>query len=346
MSKSTINHVAQLAGVSIKTVSRVVNNEPNVHPRTRAKVEQAIEKLNYVPNQSARNLASHHAQMIGLVYEDPSIYQLPSAGYVLRLQEGTLRACRASHFELLIHPCNYHNPTVGEELKAVIQQVRPAGLVIAAPLSNMPKIVRAIAETGTPYVRLSPGSRSAKDFYLATNDREVSAEMTQHLVTLGHRRIAFITGHPDHRAVSLRFEGYKDGLAQSGIKFRPELVEAGDNSFLSGEESGYRLLQGKTPPTAIFAANDDMAAGVIRAADRLKIRIPDELSVAGCDDSALAQQVYPALTTIRQPISKMAEQAALALIDKSRNRQSAESSETRIIPSALKIRDSTGPAPG
>ncbi len=345
MPKSTINHVAKLAGVSIKTVSRVVNNEPNVHPTTRTKVEQAIAQLHYVPNQSARNLASHRAHLIGLVYEDPSIHQLPSAGYILRLQEGTLRACRSANYELLIHPCNYHNPSVGDELKAVIQQIRPAGLVIAAPLSNISKVVRAISTSGTPFVRLSPGIKSSKDFFLATNDREVSAEMTQYLASLGHRRIAFFTGHPDHRAVALRFDGYRDGLKLSGIRFKPELVLDGDNSFLSGEENAYRILRQKNPPTAIFAANDDMAAGVIRAADRMGIKVPDQLSVAGCDDSALAQQVYPALSTIRQPISKMAEQAAMKLIEKSRNGHEPENEGIRIIPSALKIRDSTGPVP-
>ncbi len=345
MSKSTINHVAELAGVSIKTVSRVVNSEPNVNPETKVKVEQAIAKLHYVPNQSARNLASHHAHLIGLVYEDPSIYQLPSAGYVLRLQEGALRACRPRNYELLIHPCNYSQPTVGDELKALIQQVRPAGLVIAAPLSNIPKLVRVIAASGTPYVRLSPGIKRSKDLFLATNDREISAEMTQYLASLGHRRIAFFTGHPDHRAVALRFEGYRDGLKLSGIRFEPELVLAGDNSFRSGEENGYRILKQKNPPTAIFAANDDMAAGVIRAADRMGIKVPKQLSVAGCDDSALAQQVYPALSTIRQPIAKMAELAALALIEKSRNGREPENQGDRIVPSTLKIRDSTGPVP-
>ena len=346
MRKSTINDVAELAGVSIKTVSRVANSEPNVHVSTRVKVEKAIAKLNYVPNQAARNLASNRAHLIGLVYEDPSIYQLPSAGYIIRMQEGTLRACKSASFELLIHPCNYSSASVGDELRAVIKQVRPAGLVIAAPLSNIPKIVKAIAETGTPYVRLSPGIKGGKEFFLATNDREASAEMTRYLASLGHRRIAFISGHPDHRAVSLRFEGYKDGLQDSHIKFDSGLVEAGDNSFLSGEACGFRLLQRNNRPTAIFAANDDMAAGVIRAADRMKILIPDDLSVAGCDDSALAQQVYPALSTIRQPISQMAEQAALALIEKTRNGQAPELEGIKIIPSMLKIRESTSAVRG
>ncbi len=132
-SKTTIDDVAQLAGVSIKTVSRVVNKEPNVRQSTQQKVNEAIRELNYIPNQSARNLASYRSRFIGLIYDDPSIFELPSSGYITRLQEGSLRSCRAAQHELLIHPCNYRNADVGEELAKLIEQVRPAGMIIAAP---------------------------------------------------------------------------------------------------------------------------------------------------------------------------------------------------------------------
>ena len=343
MQKATINDVAELAGVSIKTVSRVFNNEPNVRESTRDRVNEAIAKLNYQPNQSARNLASHRTHLIVLIYDDPSAYHIPSAGYIIKMQQGALRACRATHYELLIHPCNYRDKGVGGELKALIQQVRPAGIVLAAPLSNIQKIVRAIAATGTPFVQLSPGREGRNRFSVATNDREISAEMTRYLATLGHRGIAFITGHPTHEAVANRFEGFKDGLAQSGLKFSERLVVSGDNSLGSGETAAFKLLKRKQPPTAIFAANDDMAAGVIRAADRMGIKIPEQLSVAGCDDITLAQQVYPALTTIRQPLTTMAESAVMALIGKSRPDPSQKGTE--VVPGTLKIRGSTGPAP-
>ena len=343
MPRATIDDVAELAGVSIKTVSRVVNMEPNVRESTREKVEKAIAELNYRPNQSARNLASHSARLIGLVYDDPSAYELPSSGYIIRLQQGSLQACQPVNFELLIHPCNYRNKNVGDELKALIEQVRPAGIVIAAPLSNMTKIVRAITETGTPVVLLSPGQVNGDQLSVATNDREISAEMTRYLASLGHRKIAFITGHPNHKAVANRFDGYNDGLEQSGLEFSENLVAAGDNSIGSGEACAVRLMKLIQPPTAIFAANDDMAAGVIRTADRLGIKVPEQLSVAGCDDISLAQQIYPALTTIRQPLSSLAERAAKALIELSRNRVIVGGTE--IVPATLKLRDSTGPAP-
>ena len=151
MPKATIDDVAELAGVSIKTVSRVVNGEPNVREQTRARVLEAIEKLSYRPNQAARSLASHHSRLIALIYDDPSAYEIPSSGYVILMQEGALRACRGANYELVIHPCNYRNRDVGKELKALIERVRPDGIVLAAPLSNMPKIVRPIQATNMSF---------------------------------------------------------------------------------------------------------------------------------------------------------------------------------------------------
>ena len=343
MTKSTIDDVANLAGVSMKTVSRVVNREPNVRESTRAKVEAAIAQLHYRPNPSARGLASHRAHLIGLIYDDPSAYEIPSAGYVISMQQGSLQACRDAHYELLIHPCNFRNRNVDSVIKDLIEHTRPSGIILAAPLSNMPKIVRSIESTGTPLVCVSPGKPDAKRLSVATNDREICAEMTRYLASLGHKRIAFITGHPSHKAVAGRFLGYQDGLKQSGLKYAETLVAHGDNSFDSGVVCARKLLSRKHPPTAIFAANDDMAAATIHVADRLGIAIPAELSIAGFDDISLARQVFPTLTTIRQPLSRMAEAAAAMLIE---GKQKIQGKATSIIvPASLQIRDSTGPAP-
>jgi LacI family transcriptional regulator len=341
--RATIDDVAELAGVSIKTVSRVVNQEPNVRDATRAKVEQAIARLNYRPNLSARNLASPRSRVIALVYDDPSAYEAPSGGFVLRMQTGVLRACRAADYRFIIHPCNFQSPAIGQELKALIEHARPHGIVLAAPLSNMPRIVSAISSTGTPLVRLSPGTAGGDQYSVGTNDREISAEMTRYLASLGHRRIAFIRGNVQHKAVGGRYLGYVDGLKASGLSLDEALVEQGDNSFASGEAAGRRLLELEVPPTAIFAANDDMAAGVIRAAALLGVSIPGRLSVAGCDDIALASQLCPTLTTIRQPLETMAEHAALALIRDSH--KSEQPHGTDIVPATIRIRESTGPAP-
>lgn len=344
MPKPTIDDVARLAGVSPKTVSRVVNREPNVRADTRERVQQAIQTLSYRPNQFARSLASHRSRLIALVYDDPSAYEVPSSGYVMRLQQGTLKACHDENYELLIHPCRYNDQGVAAELQALIGQVRPAGIILAAPLSNMARIVEAVENTGTTLVRLSPGSASAGQLAVATNDREISAEMTRYLASLGHRRIGFIRGHREHKAVGRRYLGYLDGLRGSGLEPDDELVVRGDNSVGSGERGALKLLGLARPPTAIFAANDDMAAGVLRVAAKHGLRVPEQLSVAGCDDIALARQIHPTLTTIRQPLVAMAERAARAIIAAKGHDPHPEGME--VVPAEIKYRESTGPAPG
>lgn len=341
MRRATLNDVAKIAGVSIKTVSRVVNKEPNVRETTQLKVNKAIAELHFQPNPSARNLASLRSHLIALIYDDPAAYELPSAGFIINMQEGALKACKSNNYDLLIHPCNYRDKNVGEELQILIQSARPDGIILAAPLSNMPKVVKAIEKTDTRLVLLAPGTSDGTHTTIATNDKAISCEMTQHLASQGHTRIAFITGHPSHKAVANRFIGYKRGLQSAGLNFLESLVINGDNSIGSGEAAGEKLLRRKNPPTAVFAANDDMAVGVMRAAERLGLRIPTDISVAGFDDIALARQVYPALTTIRQPLVTMTERAATILIE---NRGDSKESQPReVISASLKIRESTAP---
>lgn len=343
MPRATIDDVARLAGVSIKTVSRVANGERNVRQSTRERVERAIAQLDYRPNFSARNLARQRSHLIVLVYDDPGRYEAPSAGYVIRMQHGALRACGQRRYELLIHPCAHDAADLRRELHDLVGRVRPAGIVLAAPLSNMAHVVDAITETRTPLVCLSPGSATAGQPAVVTNDREICAEMTRYLASLGHRRIAFVSGNPEHKAVTNRLPGYIDGLRQSGIRYSAGLVASGNNSVKSGEAAAESLLALARPPTAIFAANDDMAAGVLRVALRRGIRVPADLSVAGFDDSSLASHVFPSLTTIRQPLARMAERAVQALIGN--GEAHVLDAQPVVVPSSLVIRDSTGPAP-
>jgi len=341
--RATIDDVARLAGVSIKTVSRVANDEPNVHEDTRIKVSKAIKALNYRPNLSARNLASRQSYLIGLLYDDPSAYEIPSASYIINIQGGVLRACREQNYDLLIHPCVYKSQGIGDEISALIDHSRLDGLVLAPPLSDMNTIIRAIDKAGKPFARIAPGDKTDRPAAVSTDDREICAEMTRYLASLGHQKIAFITGHPDHKAVAKRYLGFQDGLKESGLKLYKSLVKAGDNSIRSGEECGEKLLQSASPPTAIFASNDDMAAGVIHVAHRFGLKVPGDVSVAGFDDIPLAQAIFPSLTTINQPLAAMANRATEMLINHLRTNAPADASET--IESRLVLRESTGPAP-
>ncbi|MEM1261755.1 MAG: LacI family DNA-binding transcriptional regulator [Pseudomonadota bacterium] len=341
MSKPTIDDVANLAGVSIKTVSRVVNNEPNVRDSTRSQVESAISQLNYRPNISARNLASHRSNLVVLIYDDPSTSTSPNESIAVRLQHGALQACRQANRELLIHPCNYRDKSVRPALRSLIARTRPDGVVIAAPLSNMATITKPFADAGIPFVRLSPGRKSTAEFSVGTNDRAISAEMTRYLASLGHRDIAFVSGNEQERAVANRKIGYQEGLSVCGISYRDSLVISGDSSFESGVAAAERLLARKKPPTAIFAANDCMAAGVMQTAQKKGLRLPSQLSIAGFDDSTLAKYLNPSLTTIQQPLAKMAESAVSALLS-NRDEHDRPKGMT-VIPSVLVLRESTGP---
>ncbi|MDQ2077330.1 LacI family DNA-binding transcriptional regulator [Marinimicrobium sp. ABcell2] len=336
MGKATIDHVAERAGVSIKTVSRVVNNEPNVRPSTRDKVLRAVAELDYRPNLSARSLAGNRSYVIGLLYDNPS------ANYVIDVQDGVLAASRAQGYDLLIHPCNHRDPDVAEEVADLLRQPRVDGLILTPPLSDMAAVLEVLSASGTPFVRLAPTVDKHLSPYVETNDRNAAYQMTQQLLSLGHSRIGFISGHPDHRAVACRYEGYGDALRDQGLEVVEDLVEQGYNSFESGELAAQKLLALTPRPTAIFAANDDMAAGAMMVAHRMGLNVPAEVSVAGFDDTPVAHQIWPSLSTVRQPIQAMAKMAAELLLTQVQGKQVQAQSN---LDSSLILRDSTGPAP-
>lgn len=336
--RATINDVAALARVSIKTVSRVVNDEPNVSAETRARVLKAIGALHYRPSRSARSLAAQRSFLIGLLYDNPS------ASYVIGVQTGVLAACRDADYQLLIHPCSYQRPGLAEEIVGLARQSNLEGLLLTPPLSDLRSLAGALGAAGIAFVRIAPGKRLAPGRGVYTNDRVICRRMTEYLVSLGHRRIAFIVGHPDHAAVARRHVGYRDGLASGGLGFDPLLVVQGMNSFESGMDCARELLSGKKRPSAIFASNDDMAAGALLVAHELGIGVPDELSIAGFDDIPLARQLWPPLTTIRQPIVKMGRRAADMLLARLRARPEPDATSEE-IESVMVLRESTASAP-
>jgi LacI family transcriptional regulator len=333
--KATIDHVAELAGVSIKTVSRVVNKEPNVRQVTRDKVLAAILQLDYRPNASARSLAGNRSYVLGLLYGNPS------ANYVLDVQEGMLATCRPQGYDLLIHPCNYRDDGITKEIIDLIHQKRIDGLVLTPPLTDHLQVINALKKLDIPFVRIAPTLNKEISPYVETNDQEAAYDMTCQLIAMGHVDIGFICGHPDHRAVAHRFEGYKAALVENQIELNPAWVEQGLNSFESGEACARSLLQKKPHPTAVFAANDDMAAAVLMVAHQLGIKIPNDLSVAGFDDTPVAHQIWPALTTVRQPIQQMARKATDLLLKQLKGKD--VQLPASMLSSSLIMRDSTGP---
>ncbi|MGG7094318.1 LacI family DNA-binding transcriptional regulator [Shewanella indica] len=308
--KVTINDVAKYADVSIKTVSRVTNNEPSVKQATIDKVNAAIKALNYQPNLAARNLAATSSYVIGFVYDNPNAY------YIIDMQNGILSACRDKGYELLIHPCDAKADGICEQLTTMVKHARLAGLVLTPPLSEDPKVLSALDAIGANYVRIMAGDRVQADTGLAVlvNDRSGAVAITQHLIDLGHRQIAFLSGDYQHQSTKERLEGYRQALRDNGLDESPELIVEGEYSFESGVEGAKKLLKKANRPSAIVACNDEIAAGALFAARLEGVDIPTELSIVGFEDSPFSRQTWPKLTTVHQPNGKIAQIATELLI--------------------------------
>jgi LacI family transcriptional regulator len=332
----TIDDVAARAGVSIKTVSRVMNREANVRPETARRVHEAIRELRYRPNPAARNLASPQAYLVNVLYDNPS------DSYMVSVLNGVLAACEAAHYGMMLTHCDVTSPRLLEHVHETQAQHRPSGLVLSPPLCDHAPLLAALDADGIDYVSIDPRDQRDDRPFVAIDDRRAGRELTEHLLGHGHRRIGFIRGHPLHGAAARRFDGFRDALREQGVALDERLVVSGLFSFESGIECGRQLLHRHDRPSAIFASNDDMAAGVLHVAQEMGIDVPGQLSVAGFDDTPIARYVYPSLTTIRQPIRAMAQGAVDCLIRHIRRRpgQAAEVSGSQRFDYQLVIRQS------
>ncbi len=308
--KSTLKDVAAMAGVSFKTVSRVINREGSVKAETLDKVNKAIQKLNYQPNNAARNLAGTSSYTIGFLYDNPNAY------YVIDMQNGILSECRDRGYELLIHPCLADSENILSEIKTLVKNSQLAGLIVCPPLSEMPDVLEAIKELEVSFIRIISGSDEKKESSpcIFIHDHEAAYEITEHLIAQGHKKIAFIGGDKGHHSTGERFKGYLHALEQHNIEKHDEYIFDGHYSFESGVEGAKYLLALENPPTAIFCCNDEIAAGTLFASRLMNFDVPEQLSIAGFEDSPFSRQTWPKLTTAAQPTNTIARQAAAALI--------------------------------
>jgi len=334
----TIVDVAREAGVSIKTVSRVLNHEPGVHESTRDQVLKVVEALRYRPKQSARSLAGGRSFLIGLLYYDPS------AIFVGSLQQGATLRCRELGYHLVVESLHNDAPDLRQQIDRMVLALRPDGMILTPPLCDNPEVLAALRDSGTPCVLMSPESDLRGVPTVRMDDVHAAEEITNLLISLGHRRIAVIKGPPDQSASAARYQGFVNALSAHELPLDPELVQPGDFTFASGRDAAYKLLSGRQRPTAVFASNDDMALGVLAAAQRLGLSVPGELSVAGFDDSPTAALVWPPLTTVRQPVAEMARAAVEMLVGGSRADAVTAVDEAdlhKVLAHELIVRDST-----
>ncbi|WP_347302837.1 LacI family DNA-binding transcriptional regulator [Croceibacterium sp. TMG7-5b_MA50] len=308
----TINDVARVAGVSKKTVSRVINASPLLRTDTRERVNQAIAELGYVPNPQARALALRRNFLIGLLHDNPN------AQTVLNVQEGVLDVIRDTDFALVVRPVDRHSPTLVDDCRRFIERQRLYGVLFLPPISENDDLARMCQQVGCGYVRMGSAQLDESAHMVGSNDQEAVAAAVDHLVAEGHRRIALILGPQGFRSAHERAIGFREAMARHGLPVPGEYVAPGNYRFDSGVLAAQQLLGVDQPPTAIFCSNDEMAAGALHAAQRRGLEVPGDLSLIGFDDSPIAKHIWPPMTTVRWPITLMARAAAVKLIQPDR----------------------------
>ena len=332
VNRVTMSEVAKAAGVSMKSVSRVINREPNVTEKLRAKVQRAIDRLGYVPDMAARSLAGARAFTIGILFDNPS------PNYTMKVQTGAYQACRAHGFHLLIENLDTTADDVAEQMRIILLNTRVDGFVLTPPITESTIVMDVLETRGIPYARIAPVSFPQRSPAFSIDDAAAAAEMAQHFWNLGHRRFGLVTGPLQHGAAGTRRAGFLAALAKLGST---TLVSEADGGFdfEKGIEAGCALLSLPDRPTAIFAMNDDSAAGVMSAAAQLGLHVPKDVAVAGFDDSWVAKSVWPYLTTVYQPITEMAYGATSLLIERATTNGD---SGAHLLDYQIIVRDSTG----
>ena len=301
----TIKHVAQRAGVSPMTVSRVLNGSDNVHWSTREVVEAAIKALSYTPNPAARSLSGTAPVQIGLLYSKPS-------AYISEFLVGSLDYARRANAQVIVEQCER-----GAQAEDAVRRLLHGGIegiLLPPPLCDSIHLLNMLREADCLVVTIASGDPAPGFSAVSIDDRRAAFEMTRHIAALGHRRIGFIIGNPDQTVSGRRLAGYRDALQAVGLPYDETLVVQGLFTYRSGLDAAERFLGTANPPTAIFASNDDMAAATVAVAHRHGLDVPNDLAVCGFDDTLLATTIWPELTTIRQPINDMALAAAELLV--------------------------------
>lgn len=342
MKTVTIKDVAARAGVSAKTVSRVINGEDHVRPEIREAVQRVVAELNYRPNAFARSLSGSRSYLLGLFIDDPV------SSYAAEVQHGALLRCRERSYHLVVEPVEPRQPGWQDQVRASLSGLRLDGAIVAPPICDNAELLDLFAEAGVPCVLIGPSAPDPAPGASATpgavwmDDRAAAFEMTRHLLDLGHRRIGFIQGPESHSASARREEGFREALAAVGVPVDERALVRGDFSLRAGLELGEVLLDLPDAPTAIFACNDDMALGMQITALKRGICVPERLSICGFDDVASSRAAWPQITTVRQPNAQMAAAAVDILVDPGFRRNRADPAFRLKLAHSLVIRGSTG----
>jgi LacI family transcriptional regulator len=337
MAGKTIVDIARAAGVSFKTVSRVINREPTVRKETREHVEAVIARLDYQPNVWARALRSSRSHLIGLMCRSAK----PS--YINQVQLAAMSTFQHEGFHLVLEELGRSSQGLGKRVSELVRSIQLDGVILVPPLADNIEVLRALESARIPFVRLSPYEHLDREPYIQVDDYKAAHDMTRYLRSLGHVDIGFVKGPATHGAAGQRLQGFRDAMRELGGNLREEWVVAGNFNVRSGMEAGDALLSRGKRPSAIFASNDETANGVISAAYRAGLVLPRDLSIVGFDDSPIASSLWPRLTTVHQPLAQMAREAAAMLMEQIRSPGDARSKKIAL---KIVVRDSAAAVEG
>ncbi len=302
------------------------------------RVLEVIEKLNYTPNRQARGLAASRSYLLGLIYDLPTLF-------IADIQKGMLNVCEEAGYEVVVHACHVESDHLIEDVTRFVKRAHLDGVAILPPVSDIEELADSLDKMDCRYVRFSSKLGGEPWKQVVTDYMPAIMDMTNHLVSLGHRDIAFISGPESHVSSRKRYEVFIQALNNHGIELPGNMMATGAFTYESGVTAAKKLLSQKSRPTAIFAANDEMAFGVMNVANQMGIRIPDDLSVVGFDGTPFSTFVIPSLSTIIRQTDEMANlgtKKLLALIEEGPD--AAHGFETMVSPRFVP-RESTGPAP-
>ena len=328
----TIKDVSKDAKVSIKTVSRVINNEANVAEETKKRVLLSVDKLGFRPNKSAQSLRSKRSFIIALLYDNPN------KSYLADIQSGIFKACKLTGYNLVVQECDYKSPELNDTILEFVEDLKIDGLILTPPLSDMDDFLQDLEKHQIEHAVIAPSTKKTESLYVSSNDYEAAYKLTLEIIKHGHKDIGFIKGHPKHSASNLRFNGFIDAIKIHGFDVNDAWIKQGNFSFKSGFDAGVEIFHSDRIPTAIFSSNDSMAAGIMKSAHMKGLKIPDDVSLAGFDDSPIADEIWPALTTVKQPVEKMAHHAAKILMARFNGLE--EANQSKEFKSELIIRES------
>jgi LacI family transcriptional regulator len=337
-SMATIYDVAKECGVALSTVSNVLNNGPRpVRPETRTRILEAVRRLDYHPSAVARGLARRRTNMLGILFGVVESSAVVINAYSAAVLQGALAAASETGYDITHLTTPWRD---AEHSLAPFRDRRTDGVLVVAPPTDS-DMMPALTSLGLPLVAVSwPPERGGVPSVDADDFHGARLAM-EHLLGLGHRRIAHITGHPNLISAVAREQVYRQCLLEAGITPRPEYVLPGRYETEIGYECARRLLALPEPPTAIFAGNDEIAFGVLEAAREMGFPVPGRLSIVGVDDRPLAALVTPALTTVRQPFDTLGKEAVRLLIR--RIEDQSVPAVMHLFPPELAVRASTAP---